>query len=195
MLTQPIQFGDPVYLDESQFSVVATGRTEGVSADAMILCPDGWRPIREIAVGDSVSTRANGSATVTGLTLQEMTTDFDTHFVEIVAGVLGADNAVLVAHDQCIFMRHFLAAAFFGALEIVVPAHLISNGQRLGRSSRNFASLCLLECAEQEIICVNGVWMGSVLGERAPARLRVDASQSALILQTDAFFRAPSASK
>lgn len=195
MLMQTIRFGHPVHVESSQLCLLTKGRTEGVCADALILCPDGWRPLRDIAVGDNISIRNNGSAKVTGITLQKTTTDVDTHFAEIGAGVLGANSPVLVAPDHCIFMRHFLASAFFGALEIVVPAHLISNDGSIGRSHRRTASLCLIECTQQEIVCINGVWMGTALGERTPARPRIDESQSPLIVQTEAFFRAPVACK
>jgi len=63
----------------------------------------------------------------------------------------------------------------------------------IDRSDRNTNKLSLLKITEPDIVCINGVWIGTALGERTSPRPRIDAIQSLLIAQNDAIFCAPGA--
>jgi hypothetical protein len=109
--------------------------------------------------------------------------------IEIPEGVLGAFHETYVANDQSIYLRHFLMSALFGAQEVLVPAKLLMSSGRFRRCGGTTFKLCQIECAVQEIINADGVWLPTTRRHQKPSWKVLDARESEVISTVDAVFR------
>lgn len=191
MHVQPVEMGFPILTGGEAAFHALQPTLEGFGAEATVLCPEGWRPVGSLRPGDVLRTIDGGCAAITDLLVLKATASEDAVFIEIPDGILGATRPTLLAHGQCLYMKHFLASAFFGSIEIMVPARWLVHRGPLRRSTCHEAEFHRIGCARQEIINVNGIWVGTALGFGDPVHTLLDKAQCDLVAQTDAFFRAP----
>jgi hypothetical protein len=178
--------------------IVAMSRSfcdEGIGIDAQVLCSDRYRYAHELTPGDRLVTIDGRTVAITRVTFSSGAVSDTKPIVEIPEGVLGAYQATYVAQDQSMYLRHFLMSAFFGAQEVLVPAKFLMSSGRFNRCDDTTTKLCHIECAVQEIINADGLWLATTRRNQKPRWYALDARESELISTVDAVFRAPGASK
>ena len=176
---------------EGEAGLSLASADEGVSFDAHVLCADGYHYAHDLTLGDRLVTLGGGTAEITGLAFFSRTASPSAPIVEIPEGVLGAYRSTRVALGQSLYLRHFLMSALFGSQEVLAPAGFLMLSGPLTRSTAGVAKFCLIECAAQEIVNVDGLWVATSRRNRSPRLLSLDAQQSEVIARTDAVFRAP----
>jgi hypothetical protein len=166
-------------------------RDEGIRFGAKVLCSDGYRYAHELTAGDRLVTIDGRTVPIKRVTYSSGAVSDTKPIVEIPEGVLGANQATYVAHDQSLYMRHFLMSALFGAQEVLVPAKLLMSSGRFNRCGGATTKLCQIECAVQEIINADGLWLATSRWNQTPRWYVLDARESEVISTVDAVFRAP----
>lgn len=162
-----------------------------VSSTDSVLCADGYRPARQLRIGDTVINRNGCAARVTGIRRVAASAHSKDGFAEIPVGVLGATELTLVGQRQEILISHFLAAAFFGSKDVLAKARFLTEAGLLRESKKASHEAYQLSFDNQQIVAINGVWVASFGLTGAKVLPVLDELQCALIAQTPQIIRSP----
>jgi hypothetical protein len=138
---------------------------------ALILTPDGERPVETLRPGDLVVTRDRGAQRVLWVGTETWPGTGDTAPVLIRAGALGNRRDLLVSPQHRMLIRGWRAELFAGLPEAMVAAVHLVNGRTVVRAPRPSVTYLHFMLERHEIVFAEGAQTESLdpAGEAAAA--------------------------
>ena len=138
---------------------------------ALILTPEGERPVESLRAGDLVTTRDRGARPVVWAGAETVDGTGDAAPVLIRAGTLGNRRDLLVSPQHRMVVRGWRAELFAGLPEVMVAAVHLVNGRTVVRAPCAAVTYVHFMCERHEIVFAEGAETESLdpLGQAAAA--------------------------
>ena len=142
------------------------------TAGTMISCPGGPRAIEELAAGDVVLTRDNGSQEIRWIGSSVRPAIANLAPIKFAKGAIGNNTELCLSPQHRILIDGWRAELLFREKSVLVPAVSLINDHTITRKTGGFVTYYHFLCDAHEIVRANGVSAETLyLGDMAKVAL------------------------
>jgi hypothetical protein len=189
----------PILAPDSMAEILSISQPCGIALDALAQGEDGWTGLHGLRAGAKLRTIDGGTVRIARIWSYAHQGTGSVAPILIDKGILGAHRRTVVAPNQMLYLRHFLAAALFGSETILAPAQGLADGLAPDENGDNAqvvtetGQFCVIETARFAVVNVNGIWLETHApsqGKDASDYRKLNMQESAAIAKSPSVFRA-----